>query len=85
MKRELGHLSINDGVDGSRTKRQKQVAAPSGQATTETATGNTENEHVKMDAGEGSSSGAVGLKEQGTKLLQMVKEVVNKECVTNPT
>lgn len=78
MKRELGHLSINDEVDGSRTKRQKQVAAPSGQAT-------TGNEHVKMDAGEGSSSGAVGLKEQGTKLLQMVKEVVNKECVTNPT
>ncbi|OJA19146.1 hypothetical protein AZE42_02162 [Rhizopogon vesiculosus] len=72
MKRELGHLSNNDEVDGSRTKRQKQVAAPSGQTV-------TQNEDVKMDTGEGSSSGAVGLKEQGTKLLQMVKDAVNKE------
>jgi hypothetical protein len=76
MKRELGHLSNYDGVDGSRAKRQKQVAIPSGQATAETT---MENEDVKMDTGEGSSSSAAGLKEQGTKLLQMVKEVVNKE------
>ncbi|KAG0707435.1 RSC complex protein [Suillus ampliporus] len=76
MKREIGHLSNNDDVDGSRTKRQKQLA---GQAATETATGNTENEDVQMDTGEGSSSGAVGLKEQGTKLWQMLKDVVNKE------
>lgn len=75
MKRELGNY---DDVDGSRTKRQKQVATP------EIATGNTESEDVKMDTGEGSSSGAAELKEQGTKLLQVVKEVVNKECVTNP-
>jgi hypothetical protein len=76
MKRELGHLSNYDDVDGSRAKRQKQVAIPSGQATAETT---MENEDVKMDTGEGSSSSAAGLKEQGTKLLQMVKEVVNKE------
>ncbi|KAG1754925.1 Bromodomain-containing protein [Suillus paluster] len=76
MKREIGHLSNNDAVDGSRTKRQKQIAD---QAATDTATGNTENEDAQMDTGEGSSSGAAGLKEQGTKLWQMLKDVVNKE------
>ena len=76
MKREIGLLSNNDGVDGSRTKRQKQVAA---------TTGTPEHEDVKMETGDGSSSGATGLTEQGTKLWQMVKDVVNKECVTNPT
>jgi len=73
MKREFGNY---DDVEGSRTKRQRQVATP------ESAAGNTDNEDATMDTGEGSSSGAAGLKEQGTKLLQMVKEVVNKECVT---
>ncbi|KAG1757209.1 Bromodomain-containing protein [Suillus lakei] len=79
MKREIGHLSNYDDVDGSRTKRQKQVGASSGQAATGTAKGNTDSEDIQMDTGEGSSSGGVGLKEQGTKLWQMLKDVVNKE------
>ncbi|KAG1904739.1 Bromodomain-containing protein [Suillus fuscotomentosus] len=75
MKRDIGQLSNYDDVDGSRTKRQKQVGASSGQAATGTAT----NGDIQMDTGEGSSSGVAGLKEQGTKLWQMLKDVVNKE------
>jgi hypothetical protein len=79
MKREIGHLSNHEDVDGSRTKRQKQVGASSGQVATGTAIGNTTNEDIQTDTGESSSSGAAGLKEQGTKLWQMLKDVVNKE------
>ncbi|KAG2368854.1 Bromodomain-containing protein [Suillus spraguei] len=79
MKREIGHLSNYDDVDGSRTKRQKQVGASSGQAATGTAIGNTANEDTQMDTAESSNSGVAGLKEQGTKLWQMLKDVVNKE------
>ncbi|KAG2156595.1 RSC complex protein [Suillus bovinus] len=75
MKRDIGHLSNYDDADESRTKRQKQVGASSGQA----ATGTTTNGNIQMDTGEGSSSGVAGLKEQGTKLWQMLKDVVNKE------
>ncbi|KAG1848803.1 Bromodomain-containing protein [Suillus tomentosus] len=76
MKRDIGQLSNYDDADGSRRKRQKQVGASSGQAATGTAT----NGDIQMDTGEGSSSGVAGLKEQGTKLWQMFKDVVNKEC-----
>jgi hypothetical protein len=79
MKREIGHLSNYDDVDSTRTKRQKQVGASSGQAATGTAIGNTANEDIQIDTGESSSSGVAGLKEQGTKLWQMLKDVVNKE------
>ncbi|KAG2044404.1 Bromodomain-containing protein [Suillus americanus] len=79
MKREIGHLSNYEDVDGSRTKRQKQVGASSGQAATGTAIGNTANEDIQVDTGESSSSDVAGLKDQGTKLWQMLKDVVNKE------
>ncbi|KAL4070665.1 RSC complex protein [Scleroderma citrinum] len=76
MKRELGSLAGAADVDAPRTKRRKELTG----STTQPAETNDAAEQA-----EGSSStGQDGLKEQATRLWQMVKDAVNKECVTKP-
>ncbi|KIJ66243.1 hypothetical protein HYDPIDRAFT_86245 [Hydnomerulius pinastri MD-312] len=82
MKRELGPLAGDVDTDGPRTKRRKDVAP--GQATASTAqlaaTANTSDGDTTMHSADGGDNSASNvLKEQATKLWQMVKDAVNKE------
>ncbi|KAG6337064.1 hypothetical protein ID866_2017 [Astraeus odoratus] len=73
MKRELGLLTGDVDVEAPRLKRRKEQANPA-QAAEAT---NASNSTAKQE--EGSNAGQVGLKEQATRLWQVVKDAVNKE------
>lgn len=80
MKRELGFLAEAVDVDIPRTKRRKELTGSTNHPTEAmNVTNDAENQ-----VGGSSSTGQEGLKEQATKLWQMVKDAVNKEWVTKP-
>jgi hypothetical protein len=86
MKRELGSLAGGADLDGPRTKRRKDVPAPTDGAdpmAQPTATVNASNVDVTLQDAAGDIFGPSILKQQATKLWQTVKDAVNKECVTN--
>jgi len=81
MKRELGLLTGAVDVDAPRTKRRKELTGSTNHP--------AEAINITNDIGEqaegSSSTDQEGLKEQAIRLWQMVKDAVNKECVTKPS
>ena len=80
MKRELGLLAGAVDVDAPRTKRRKELTG----STNHPAEAINFTNDIGEQAEGSSSTGQEGLKEQATSLWQMVKDAVNKECVTKP-
>lgn len=78
MKRELESLAGDLEVDAPRTKRRKELVTTTRPTATTTETANAGNDGVKPDMSN-SGIGQEGLKEQATRLWQVVRDAVNKE------
>ncbi|KAI6047902.1 RSC complex protein [Pisolithus marmoratus] len=78
MKRELESLAGDAEVGAPRTKRRKEQVTAVQPATTTTWTVNASNDGEKPDMSS-SSTGQEVLKEQATRLWQVVRDAVNKE------
>lgn len=84
MKRELGLLTGDVDMDAPRTKRRKEQMMGATQLTTlPVESTNTGSNQAKYD-GMLASNGQSGLREQASRMWQVVKDAVNKECVTKP-
>ncbi|KAI6136369.1 RSC complex protein [Pisolithus sp. B1] len=78
MKRELESLVGDLEVDAPRTKRRKEQATATQTTATTTETANASNDGEKPDMNS-LGIGQEGLKEQATRLWQVVRDAVNKE------
>ncbi|KAI6163891.1 Bromodomain-containing protein [Pisolithus thermaeus] len=78
MKRELESLAGDLEVDAPRTKRRKEQATTTQPTATTTEIANASNAGEKPDMN-GLGIGQEGLKEQATRLWQVVRDAVNKE------
>lgn len=83
MKRELGFLTGEVDLESPRTKRRKELPAPPEATVPTSATTYASDGDANLQDTDGSNIDTSVFKDQASKLWQMVKDAVNKECVTN--